>query len=973
MALGLATRELELIIIAHDRASSTLARVGGGLAILGAGMTRVGVAGIRAFSEMAGEAIEFEKQVALAYTQVFDKSKITMDQVEDVIVNVARNSAAPIDELQAALFDVFSSLDVAADDAEHILQRVADASVAGQTDVRSALVPTIAVLNAYQKDLSEVDNVLDVQFKTVQKGILTYDELVQNIGKAIPAAVASGQEFETLGAMMAFMTRNGLNTAMAATSAARGLELLTRPKVTKELEAQGIAVRNNEGEFRQINEIINDLGMAWGHLTAPERKAKFEEVFGTGTIQARRFFDLAIPNFNDLNALVEEFGDSSGAMQDAYDTMSDTTAVQLEALTNRWIILRKEIGDNLIPEITSRLVPALDQVLDRWEGLTDEQKASVAEFGAIGSLALTAAGGLTTFAGIATLVIAVWKIFITNLAAIIPVALKFLGWVGLIAGVGYLLWKNWDKVTPVLDKVVDQFRKGVDFLRPFVEGLIEVAQSQWDKVVDRAREAWEKLWPTLQEIGNRFRPLWESIVTWWSDTAWPTIVQTVRVAFDMVAAIITTGATIISAIIDALVATIIWIWDNFGGTITALVTGLWSIIKSLFINGLNILQGLMKVVIGILTLDWETLKEGLIQIWDALWNKITTILSVVWDIIKNFFSELGSVLKPIWEAIWNPIKDFFVNIWNNISEFFQNIWNSDIMVFFRNIGGIFWELWRIILTTVFLVIQERFNRIIDWIKLIWGAAVGYFEFVWGLIVGIAKWVWAEVQYWIISPIQGVWDWLVNAWNTITGWLSEKWGGFSEETKSIWETLAGFIISPITNAIEGFLELKDRIGSHLSGIWETAQSWVTNIRDVLSKIDPREWFSPPITSQVADGLTTLNGIMGSGLAGVQGTVASGVAGARAEFMSLVDMMNNFSFENPLTQFGFSHGTTVDQILAAKALQEAQGNQPTTVNGRSIDPTGGQPRVPTVSIGEINTNADPKEVADEIAWQIITRTS
>ena len=83
---------------------------------------------------------------------------------------------------------------------------------------------------------------------------------------------------------------------MAATSAARAVELMFSPKAIKGLTGVGVEVENSAGEFRQMQEIIRDLVPVFEGLTDAQRKIKFKEIFGTGRIQARRFFDLSIPN-----------------------------------------------------------------------------------------------------------------------------------------------------------------------------------------------------------------------------------------------------------------------------------------------------------------------------------------------------------------------------------------------------------------------------------------------------------------------------------------------------------------------------------------------------------------------------------------------------------------------------------------------------------------------------------------------------
>src|SRR5690606_1055774 len=135
----------------------------------------------------------------------------------------------------------------------------------------------------------------------VRKGVGTYEEFSRAIGRAIPASVRAGQEFEILGGMMAFLTRNGLSVQMAATSSARALEALVNPRTVSRLEGMGISVRDTAGEFRPLPEILAQMNEQFSTMTSPERAAAMQNLFRTsgGTIQARRFFDVVFTNFDE--------------------------------------------------------------------------------------------------------------------------------------------------------------------------------------------------------------------------------------------------------------------------------------------------------------------------------------------------------------------------------------------------------------------------------------------------------------------------------------------------------------------------------------------------------------------------------------------------------------------------------------------------------------------------------------------------
>lgn len=261
MAIG--TSELYLVLRARDEASRVLRsfkdelnsldresqraaesqmRRGQALATGGVAIAGMGLVGVAAFNNMADAAVVFNQEAALTLTQT-DNVKTSVGALKDLAKEVALAIPVPFEQIQTALYDIFSSMDVSMDEARTLVMEFSKAAVAGNVDLQTASRGTIAILNAFGMEASQVTHVNDLMFQMVRKGVGTYDEFAGAIGRALPATVRAGQSFETLGGMMTFLTRNGLSTQMAATSAARALEAMAHPKTVERLEAMGIAVK----------------------------------------------------------------------------------------------------------------------------------------------------------------------------------------------------------------------------------------------------------------------------------------------------------------------------------------------------------------------------------------------------------------------------------------------------------------------------------------------------------------------------------------------------------------------------------------------------------------------------------------------------------------------------------------------------------------------------------------------------------
>ena len=183
--MPLGVREVLLIMRAKDEASRVIAGIGSqfgtvsakskaaggamvssGLAVAGVGaaMSAAGAVGLSFFNDMTNAAMEYRQESALTLTQI-DKQKTSLADIEQIGLRVAKAIPAPLEQLQPALYDIFSSMDVGLKGAEALLTGFAKAAVAGQTDVQTAGRATIAIMNAYQLPVSRLNDVLDFQFQ----------------------------------------------------------------------------------------------------------------------------------------------------------------------------------------------------------------------------------------------------------------------------------------------------------------------------------------------------------------------------------------------------------------------------------------------------------------------------------------------------------------------------------------------------------------------------------------------------------------------------------------------------------------------------------------------------------------------------------------------------------------------------------------------------------------------------------------
>src|SRR6266487_593698 len=307
----------------------------------GFALTSLGVGGALAMKGLIDATVEYDRQVRLTSTQISDFDG-NFRRIGDIGLKVAHDIGVGFQQIQPALYDIFSSIDINVPDAQRLLTAFAKAAVAGQTDIQSVSRGTLGILNSFHMGADQINHVLDLQFKFIQKGVGTYDEWAKKIGLVSPSAVRAGQSLDMMIAALAEASRMSGVAARAGTAVARAFDAFSNPNAVAALKKIGVSAVDAAGNFRPFIDVMFELRT---HLDKiPGEAAKTAEVVNIfkgagGTIEARRFLQnllLVHGNLEQFKSILDATKDSAGALDTAYGIMADSTAAKTERLKNRW-------------------------------------------------------------------------------------------------------------------------------------------------------------------------------------------------------------------------------------------------------------------------------------------------------------------------------------------------------------------------------------------------------------------------------------------------------------------------------------------------------------------------------------------------------------------------------------------------------------------------------------------------------------
>ncbi|WP_392749458.1 phage tail tape measure protein [Streptomyces sp. LN590] len=393
-----AVRQAQAAADAEARAA-TQARVNGYLktglvltAVLGAGVA---------------QAIALEKRMANVMTISQQINQSTVGSFTDQIVDLSKDLTQSSNQLADGLYQIVSTgFDGA--DAMTILGVAAKGASAGLTTTEASSRALLGVLKAYGLGAGDAANVMDIMFQTVNKGVISFEELAQNLGDVVPMAAAAGVEFDDLSAAYAAITLTGIPAAEAATALNGMMTRMMAPTrdLSNAMRELGYDSAASAVQQDGLYVVVNKLAKATGGSSEAITKL-FVDVRATRAVLALAANDGK--NYADTYQGIASAVERAGATQRAFQMQMDTTAGQWQMFVNRSKALGMDLGRALLP-----VLQAVGEAVSVFAGALADAPGPLKEIGA-GLLAVTAGGMLALVA--VTKLTTQWREFRIALAA----------------------------------------------------------------------------------------------------------------------------------------------------------------------------------------------------------------------------------------------------------------------------------------------------------------------------------------------------------------------------------------------------------------------------------------------------------------------------------------------------------------------------------------------------------------------------
>lgn len=672
------------------------------------------------------------------------------------------------------------------------LDGVLNLAAASDMDLAQASDMVTDYLSAFGLEAKDAGKMADQMAYAQAHSNTSTQQLGDAFGNCAATMASGGQTMETTTALLEAMANQGTKGSEAGTQLSAIMRDLTHNMKNGAIQIgdTSIAVRDQNGNFRSLIDIMADVESATDGMGSAERATALSSVFTADSIKGVN--QILNEGVGTIAGYEDALYNCDGTAKEMADTLLNNLSGQLTILKSALEGLAIQIGDILMPYI-QKFVGWVQQLVEKFSNLSKEEKEHIIKIAAIAAAIgplLLVGGKLLT--GLATMM----KTFNTLKTSFTALKTGFTGLSAAIGGISAPVVAVIAVIAALVAMFVHLWKTNEDF-RNKITGI-------WDGIRSKFEEAGQKITAAINSLGFNFSSLGEAIYAAWD---W---------------------------ICNALEPIISEIFANIGRLIGGVV---------------DVVTGVVQVICGIIKGfkdgDWSLFLEGLKTLWNGFLSILTAPFVAIFNVIEGYLEKFGTS----WEQIWTGIKTFFTNIWNGIVTFFTNVINtiqSVVTTVFTAISTFFTTIWNGIKTVFMTVINAivqfvttAFNNIKNAITTVFTAVSTFIGTIWNTIFTTISTILSTIWNTIKTVFNNMRNIISSVFNAIKSIIQTTMQAIQTIITTIWNAIKT-VVTNVVNAIKTFISsaftairnaiqtVMNAVKTFLTNTWNTIKKTVTNV-------------------------------------------------------------------------------------------------------------------------------------------------
>lgn len=457
-------------------------------------------------------SMDFESSMSKV-TGLVGESREQVAQWSDELLSLAPAVGKTPQELAEGLYFVTSAGFEGAE-ALDVLETSARASAAGLGDTQTVADLVTSAINAYGIENLDASQAADILTASVREGKAEASELAGSMGQVLPIASELGVTFDEVGAATAAMTRTGTDAATAGTQLRQILASLLSPTSQAEETLSEMGLSSSE-----LRRQIDDEGLLSVLETLREKTNEYGEDAMSKVFPNIRalsgVLDIMGKNAESNAQIFDELSDSTGALDHAFETVSETAEFKWAQAMAHAQSNAIELGDAVqtaaIP-VLEEATEVLSSLTDWFRDLDDEQQQNIVRWAGIaaaigpvlvvGGALVKSVGAITTaIGGLGKALIGIPAKFAAAKTASAGAKTAFgamgakvsalAGPIGIAAaGIGYLAYTTIEETRRMQGPIAS------------VSDITEEHMGRSSQAVNQYKESIEEIDPTLKNMAN---------------------------------------------------------------------------------------------------------------------------------------------------------------------------------------------------------------------------------------------------------------------------------------------------------------------------------------------------------------------------------------------------------------------------------------------------------------------------------------
>lgn len=743
-----------------------------------------GIAGLAiaaGFGAAVTAAANFEQRMS-AVQAVSGASQAEMDQLSQKALQLGKDTSFSATEAAQAIEELVKSGISVPDVMNGAADAVVALAAAGEIDLPQAAQIASNAMNQFNLSAQDMPKVADLIAGAANASAIDVHDFGMSLSQVGAVANLAGASFADTATAIALMGNAGIKGSDAGTSLKTMLSNLqpSTKKQTELFKELGLITKDGSNQFydakgnlKSFSEIAGTLQGALKGMTAAQKSAALETLFGSDAIRAAAIFsNQGAAGFDKMAASMNKV-----KAADVAKTRLDNFKGSLEQLKGSLETAGIVIGTVLLPALRS-IVDTITGVVNGFLNLSQGSQNVILGLIAIaGAVLLFLAAAIKIILTIGK-VIEVLKVLRlafagTWVAALGPIGLVIVAIAAVIAII-ILLWKNSETFRGIVLGVWNAIKMAVMAVVTFFTSVVLPAlQAVWNGII-----------VGLTALRTFFSAVWNGLVT---------IVTTV-VSF--IASIITTYVNIWRAIIGAIIGAILAMWQGF-----------WNTFGGVIKAGVALVVQILKLAAAVWNLIIQTVMFAIRKIVTTVWNAIVAVVRSQVNLVKSIITTVFNAIKAVISAVWNAIKSVTSSAWNAIYSVI-----SGPLARIRSLVSSVTSAIRSAITSAWNAVKSASSAAWNGLVSIISSALNRVYSLVSSVVGKVKGVFSGAAGWLYDAgrniIQGLLNGIESLINTVTSklkWLTDhipKVKGPEQRDKKLLKPAGRWIM-------EGFIDELDK--------------------------------------------------------------------------------------------------------------------------------------------------------------------